>query len=161
MKFFSTVIVSFCVIGLLIGVTPIKADAGGKKSIMRGDFCWEFIWDNPDDGEMTLQLGVTHIGGGHHLCSGSFNITKAPAGLPDLVDRQFTTYGNMEIVDGETVLTLSIAGVRIEGGIENIGIDMMKAILDPDYLNGTFEWIGVYEVDVELSDGTLTSTTCQ
>ena len=154
MKFFSTVIVSFCVIGLLIGVTPIKADAGGKKSIGRGDFCWNFV--NPDlyiSG--TLQLGVTNIGGDHHLCSGLFTITSS--GDPAYVGMQFPAYGNLEIVEEVIYLTLSLAGIR---NVE-IGIDMMKAILDPDSLSGTFEWIGVYSDAVELSDGTLTSTTCQ
>ena len=160
MKFFSTVIVSFCIIGLLIGVTPIKADAG-KPLFGRGDYCWNFDLNAMS---MTLQLGVTHIGGGHNLCSGLFTITGPPGPYQNM---QFPAYGNLEIVGGEIYLTLSLAGVRDE----IIGIDMMKAILNPDNLNGTFEWIGVYSVSeevpshddavVELSDGELWSTTCE
>jgi len=155
MKFFSTVIVSFCVIGLLIGVTPIKADAGGKKSIMRGDICLDF--ENLDlDISGTLQLGVTHISGGHHLCSGLFIVNE--------VDDTFTAYGNLEIVEEVIYLTLSVAGVR--DGI--IGIDMIKAILDSG-LYGTFESIGVYSATgstgapavVELSIGTLDRIPCR
>jgi len=156
MKFFSTVIVSFCVIGLLIGVTPIKADAGGsgKISIRHNDICWD-ITDDTKEQEMTLQLGVTPIGGGHNLCSGLFTITEHED--PAYKGMQFPAYGNLEIVGEKIYLTLSVAGVR--DGI--IGIDMMKAILDPDNLNGTFEWIGVYSDAVELSIGELTSTPCE
>jgi hypothetical protein len=157
MKFFSTVIVSFCVIGLIIGVTPIKADAGdgGKKSIRRGDFCWDFTSTLGNSG--TLQLGVTHIGDDHNLCSGFFTVTSEGGII-------FPAYGNLEIVGEDVYLTLSLAGVR--NGV--IGIDMIKATLDSD-LDGSFESIGVYSVDgntgssavVELSSGTLTSTTCE
>ncbi len=53
-------------------------------------------------------------------------------------------------------MTLSLAGIRNDA----IGIDMQKAILDPATLDGTFEYIGVYFDAVELSEGTLTYTTC-
>ena len=144
MKFFSTVIVSFCVIGLLIGVTPIKADAG-KPLFGRGDYCWNYYnYDFNTSG--TLQLGVTNIGGDHNLCSGLFTVTG---------EGIFPAYGNLEIVGDDIYLTLSLAGVR-DG---EIGIDKMKAILDSD-LVGTFESFGVYSNSdapvVELSSGTLT-----
>lgn len=149
-KFFSIVMVSFCVIGLLIGVTPIKTDAGGPGwKFKHGDYCWNF--SNPALGiSGTLQLGITHIGGGHNLCSGVFTVTDPPI-------MQFPAYGNAEFVGGEIYVTLSLAGIR--NGV--IGIDMMKARLDHTDLNGTFEWIGVYFDAVEISEGTLTYTTCQ
>lgn len=151
MKFFSIVMVSFCVIGLLNGVIPIKADAGdyGWKLHKRGDYCWNF--SNPTLGiSGTVQLRFTHIGGGHYLCSGVITVTN-----PILMG--FPAYGNAEIVGGEVYITLSLAGIR--NGV--IGIDMLKARLDPTTLNGTFEHIGVYFDAVELSEGTLTYTTCQ
>jgi len=144
-KFFSIVMVNFCVIGLLYGVTPIKADAGDYL----GDYCWNF--SNPTLGTTgTLQLGVTHIGGGHYLCSGVFTVT-------DPIFKQFPAYGNVEFLAGKIYVTLSLAGIRNDV----IGIDMIKAILEPTNLNGTFESIGVYSDAVELSEGTLTYTTCQ
>jgi hypothetical protein len=144
-KFLSIVMASFCVIGFLNGVTPIEADAGDYL----GDYCWNF--SNPTLGTSgTARLGVTHIGGGHYLCSGVFTVTYP-------IFMQFPTYGNAEIVGGEIYVTLSTAGIR--NGV--IGIDMSKARLDPTTLNGTSESIGVYFDAVELSEGTLTHTTCQ
>jgi hypothetical protein len=145
MKFFSIVMVGFCAIGLLYGVTPIKADAGDYL----GDYCWNY--SNPTRGVVgTLQLGITNIGGGHCLCSGVFTVT-------DPISKQFPVYGNAELVGGEICVTFSLAGIRNDV----IGIDMIKARLDPTNLNGTFESIGVYSDAVELSEGTLTYTTCQ
>ena len=145
MKFFSTVIVSFCVIGLLIGVTPIKADAGDYL----GDCCWNFS-DPTSETSGTIKLGVTHIGGGHYLCSGVTTVT-------DPISMQFPAYGNVEFLAGKYYMTLSIAGIRNDV----MGIDMIKARLEPTNLNGTFESFGVYFDAIELSEGTLTYTTCQ
>jgi hypothetical protein len=144
-KLLSVVMISFLVIGSLNGVTAIKADAGEYL----GDYCWNY--SNPTLGALgTLQLGVTHIGGSHCLCSGVFTVT-------DPISKQFPAYGNAELVGGEIYVTLSLAGIRNDV----IGIDMIKAKLVPTNLNGTFEHIGVYPDAVELSEGTLTYTTCQ
>jgi|LGVE01.1.fsa_nt_gb hypothetical protein len=54
-------------------------------------------------------------------------------------------------------ISLSFPGIR--NG--HLGIDMHSIRLDPNTLNGTAECIGVYFDAVELSEGTLTYTTCQ
>ncbi len=150
-KFCSIVMVSFCIIAFLNGVTPIKADAAdyGWKLQKRGDYCWNF--SNPIlEISGTAQVRFAPIGGGHYLCSGVMTVTNPALG-------GFPAYGNAEIVGGEVYITLSLAGIR--NGV--IGIDMLKARLDPTTLNGTFEYIGVYFDAVEISEGTLTYTTCQ
>ena len=96
------------------------------------------------------ELGMTHIGGGHYLCSGVFTVT-------DPIFKQFPAYGNTELVGIEIYVTLSLAGTRNNV----IGIDIIKARLAPTNLNGTFETTGVYPDAVEHSEGTLTYTACE
>ena len=133
------------VIGFLYVITPIKAGAGDYL----GDYCWNFS-NQTFGGSGTLKLGVVHLGGGHYLCSGLITVT-------DPIFMQFPAYGNAEVVGGEIYMTLSLAGIRNDV----MGIDMMKARLNPINLSGPFEYIGVYVDDVEHSVGTVTYTACQ
>ncbi len=142
-KHLSIFMISLCIICLLKAVIPTKADAGDYV----GDFCWNF---SSPKASGVVRLGITHIGGGHFLCSGVFTVTK-PGSM------QFPTYGNAEIVGGQIYITLSSAGIR--NGV--IGNDMQKAILDPATLNGTVQLVGVYFDAVEIGNGTLTYATCQ
>jgi hypothetical protein len=156
-KFCLIVMVSFCVIGFLNGVTPIRADAAPHGKIFREGvgYCWNFS-NRILEISGKIQLRFANIGDSSYLCSGMSTVTYP-------VIMQFPVYGNAELVGGEIYLTLSLAGIR--NGV--IGIDMQKAILDPTTLNGTFEYIGVYSsgvgesAAVEISEGTLTRTTCQ
>lgn len=146
MKFFSTVMASLFAIALLAGVTPIKADAGEYI----GDYCWN--WSNQTPLESgTFQLGVTHIGGGHYLCSGVFTVTK-----PTFT--QFPVHGNLELLAGKIYVTLSLAH-KLRNNV--LGLTMLEARLDPTNLSGTFEAINLFIDSVELSQGTLVNTTCQ
>lgn len=139
-------------VGLTEAINALQVTAGlrtQETSGLTGEHCWNF--SNTVLGiSGTLRLGVTHIGGGHNLCSGYFTV-KVP------INKQFPAYGNIEIVGESIYLTITFTGQRNE----NIGIDMIKAILDSNMSNGTFKSIGVYVDAVELSEGTLTSTTCQ
>ncbi|MBI4775832.1 MAG: hypothetical protein HY788_16950 [Deltaproteobacteria bacterium] len=143
-KWISIIPVSFCVISLLCVFTPIPALAGEYI----GDFCWAFSHLALDISGV-IKLGISHMGGDHYTCSGVITVTN-----PTFM--QFPAYGNAELLAGKIYITLSLAGIR--NGV--IGIDMIKATLNPD-LSGTFESIGVYADAVELSEGGLTSTTCQ
>jgi len=148
-RFFPNIIVC-CVVTSSIFVTPIMVNAADKDPKPKSaEHCWNF--SNPDlETSGKLQLGVTDIGDGHRLCSGVVTVV-------DPISFQGSTYGNIEYLAGEFHMTLSAAGIR--NGV--IGIDMMKARLDPTSLDGTFESIGVYFDAVEISSGTLTYTDCQ
>jgi len=124
---------------------PTKATAGDYM----GDHCWNFS-DQILGISGTLQLGLTHIGGGHFLCSGVSTVT-------DPIFLQFPVYGNAEVVGGEIFLTISSAGMRNDV----MGIDMSKVRLNATTLNGRFESIGVYVDAVEHSVGIATYTACQ
>ena len=145
MKSFSTVMFSLFVIGLLSGVTPIKADAGEYI----GDYCWN--WSNQTPLESgTFQLGITHIGGGHYLCSGVFTVTK-----PTFM--QFPAHGNVELLAGKIYVTLSL----VHKLRNDLGLTMLEARLDPTNLSGTFEAFNLFIDSVEISQGTFAYTTCQ
>ena len=127
-------------------------DDGGT---LKGEYCWNFVNETLGTNG-TIQLGCSHIGNNHHVCSGI--VTVPPNG-------SFPTYGNAEIVGGQIYATYSLAGMR--NGI--IGNDMSKAVLDPITLDGTFTGIGVYWDDsvndgtavIEITDsGTLTNISC-
>ena len=145
MNFFSIVMVCFCVIGSLNGVTAIKADAGDYL----GDYCWN-VSNTPLEWSWKLQLGVTHIGSGHCLCSGIITVT-------DPFYLQIPTHGNMELIGNEIRISLSFPGIR--NG--HLGIGMHSIKLDPNTLNGTAECIGVYFDAVELDESILTYTACE
>jgi len=140
---FSMVTGAFCVICMLFGFALSGADAGEYL----GDFCWSY--SNTTLGASgILKLGISHMGGDHYTCSGVVTLVNP-------ISMQFPTYGNIELLQGKIYITLSFAGIR--DGV--IGADTVKAVLGPD-LNGTFESIGVYADAVEISEGTVTSTTC-
>jgi hypothetical protein len=120
---------------------------------LRGEHCWNYK-NVTKDTSGTLRLAFFHLGSEHYLCSGIANVTDYGS---------FPAYGNAEVVGGELYLTLSLAGQR--DGI--IGNDMIKFILNPSSLKGTFTGFGVYSLDgtsdavVELThDGTLTKVSC-
>ena len=100
MNFFSIVMVCFCVIGSLNGVTAIKADAGDYL----GDYCWN-VSNTTLEWSWKLQLGVTHIGSGHCLCSGIITVT-------DPFYLQIPTHGNMELIGNKIRILLSFPGIR-------------------------------------------------
>lgn len=144
-KFSSFIMTLFFIIWALCCVSPRMADAGDYL----GDFCWDFagkIYGSSG----TLQLGVSHIGGGHYLCSGMFTVN-------DSTSTQFSTFGNAELIGGDIHVTLSFAGIRKN----DIGIKMIRAILDSNSLNGSFESYGVYYDSMEISDGILKHISCQ
>lgn len=151
MKFFSRMLISLCIIALLNVVTAIKADAGEYI----GDYCWNFtmtVDGLPASG--TIQLGINHMGGGHYLCSGIITAT-------DPFFLQVTAFGNVEFIENEIRITLSVQGKRFDDqGNYTVGNDMDTIILDPYTLNGVLEGIGIYHDAIELSEGTVTYTSC-
>jgi len=146
------IIVICCVVTSSICFTAITAEAADKDPKPKNDeHCWDI--SNPEcqsESCVRLILYVMKIGDGHHLCTGVFIVTEG-------IDYQGSVFGNAEYLAGEFHMTLSLAGIR--NGV--IGIDMMKARLDPDTLDGTFEYIGVYADAVEISSGTLVYTSCE
>ena len=151
MKFFSRMLISLCIIALLNVVTAIKADAGEYL----GDYCWNATMTV--DGtpvSWTIQLGINHMGGGHCLCSGIITVT-------DPFSLQVTAFGNVELLENEIRVTLSYQGKKFDDhGNYTVGNDMDTIILDPYTLNGVIEGIGIYDDGAELSEGTVTYTSC-
>jgi hypothetical protein len=144
MKVRAAVVISSCLVALLLGTVAIQADAGDYL----GDYCWNF--SNATYGTSgVLRLGVTHIGGGHLMCSGTFSVIK-PFNI------QGPTYGNIEVIENKIRISLSLLGMR-DG---KVGTEMHSIALDPATLNGTETGIGVFYDAVELFEGTLTYTTC-
>ena len=134
------------VAGLTAGMLMFGGVAWASDYV--GDLCWSF--SNPTQGTSgTIRLGISHIGGGHYLTSGVASVTT-----PIVV--QVPVHGNVEIIGGEIVSTLTAPGSR--NGV--IGNDMQKIKLNSSTLNGSFESIGVYSDAVEISNGTLTHTPC-
>ena len=151
-RFGLLVAVSFCLFGLLSGTTVMKAEAGDYI----GDYCWNFtITVDGTQVSGRIQLGISHLGGGHYLCSGIIAVT-------DPVAFQLATHGNVEFIGDKIIITLSVQGRTYDSsGGYTIGIDMLTIALDPQTLNGTIEGIGVYSDGTELSEGTVSYTTCQ
>ena len=151
MKTLSSKLVIFCIMAMFVCVFSTKAHAGDYL----GDFCWRFTsWTYGTTG--TARLGITHIGGGHFLCSGVSTVDNYPSNLwPS--GGKFTTYGNAELVGNEIRITLSTAGAR--DGV--IGNDTYVITLDPQTLNGIGKSIGVYSEKIELDEITYTFTSCQ
>jgi len=113
-----------------------------------GQFCWNFT--NTTFGSSgIISLGVEHIGDNHYLCSGKVTVTS-PLSLIVPV------FGNAEIVDGKIVLTITVPGRR--NG--NLGSEILYASLNPSNYSGTFESIGIFSDKIEVSQGTVTLTTC-
>ena len=135
------VIVATC--ALLLGIIPTQAAAGDYI----GDFCWRYADDRGGTG--IVKLGLSHMGGGHFLCSG---VTSAG----DPVVYQTPIHGNVEVVGGEIQLNLILAGIR-NGAM---GIQMVKGRLNPSTLSGTSESTGVYADKVESATGTFSFTSC-
>lgn len=107
-----------------------------------GDICWNFTNDSEASG--VAKPGFTHIGGNHILCSGVIALNEP-------IKLEFLAYGNIEYVNEQFVLTLTLAGVRIN----DMGVDMVRAILSPYTLNGVTQSIGVYSEAIELGEGTF------
>lgn len=128
---------------MFFAASPIAAIAGDYL----GEFCWNFT--NTTQGTSgVLRLGVDSIGDGHYLCSG-----KATVNTP--VSLVVPVFGNAEVVDGKIVVTLTVPGRR-DG---NLGSEILTISLDSKF-NGTFESIGIYSDATEVSEGTVTRTTC-
>lgn len=128
---------------LVSASTPITAIAGEYI----GEFCWNFT--NTTNGSSgVISLGVEHIGDGHYLCSGKATV-KSPVTLT------IPVFGNAEIVDGKIVITLTVPGRR--NG--NLGSEIVYILLTSGF-NGTLESIGIYSDKIEVSQGTVTYTTC-
>ena len=64
--------------------------------------------------------------------------------------------GNAEIVDGKIVVTITIPGRR--NG--NLGSEIAYISLDPSNYSGTTESIGIFSDKIEVSEGTVSLTTC-
>jgi len=150
MRFLSGILVGLCVIGLANIQLPTNAEKDGDTDGLSGEHCWTFSSttdETPVSG--TLRLGVMNIGQDHYLCSGIMTVTE-----PFSVN--FTTFGNMELVDNEIRCTLSVQGKRFENESYTVGIDMLTVTIDPNTLNGTSEGIGIYPDAIELSQGAFT-----
>ena len=150
-RFGLLVAVSFCLFGLLSGMTVMKAEAGDYI----GDYCWNFTSSTGTLG--IIKLGISHLGGGHYLCSGINSITHP-------VSVQFPTHGNVEFIGNKIIITLSFQEKNYGSpGEDTLGIGMLTITLDPQTLNGTFESISVYYSDDKgITSGTVTySSTCQ
>ena len=146
MRFFSTVMAILFVLSVFSGVNPQKTDAGEYV----GDFCWN--WSNQTPAESgTLQLGITHIGGGHYLCSGIMSVTEP-------ISAKFPVHGNVEIISGEIYVTLSLAH-RLRNN--TLGSTILEAKLNPTNFNGPFEAINLFVDDVEISEGAFSYTNCK
>jgi hypothetical protein len=131
------------------GTVLVEGDVSCFPDFENDEHCWDV--SNPDLGTSArLILHVMKLGDGHHLCTGVVIVT-------DPISYQTSVFGNAEYLAGEFHMTLSLAGTR--NGV--IGIDMTKARLDADTLDGTFEHIGVYDGAVEISSGTLVYTSCE
>ncbi|MFO8084264.1 MAG: hypothetical protein R6U27_08105 [Desulfobacterales bacterium] len=119
-----------------------------------GDACWNF--KRTDNTSGIIKIGISHIGGAHFLCSGVITVTEP-------INFQAPTFGNIELINDEIHLTLSLTGLRnnqIEVENINIGIDMIKAILNPNNLNGEYQSVGTYSGAFENSGGTLQFISC-
>ncbi len=137
---------------LLSCINVMEAEAGDYI----GECCWHFtITTNGSQASGTLQLGISHLGGDHYLCSGIIAV-KNP------IVFQLPTFGNVEFIGNKIIVTLSDQGRRYENAEQyTIGIDMSTITLDAQTLNGSFEGIGVYSEKTETSTGTVTFSTCQ
>lgn len=152
MKKFVFLLASLCLFGVLSGTIAMKAEAGDYI----GEYCWNFT-TTIDETQVSgaIQLGISHLGGGHYLCSGTIAIT-------DPVVFQLANHGNVEFIGNKIIITLSAQGRTYDSaGGYAIGIDMHTITLDPQTLNGTIEGIGVYPGKTEMSKGTVTYNTCQ
>ena len=151
MKFISKMLIGLVMFALFNVAVVINASAGEYV----GDFCWNFSsTNNGTQISGSVRLGINHIGGGHCTCSGILTVTE-----PILL--QFTTFGNLEILNGEIRVTLTNQGKRFDDqGHYTVGIDMSTISLDPNTLNGSMEGFGIYSEESELSKGTVTFTSC-
>ena len=61
-----------------------------------------------------------------------------------------------EIMDGKIVITLTVPGRR--NG--NLGSEIAYISLNPSNFSGTMESIGIFSDKIEVSEGTITLTTC-
>ena len=148
-RFVLLVAVSFCLFGFLAGTTVMKAEAGDYI----GDYCWNFTSSTGTLG--IIKLGISHLGGGHYLCSGINSITHP-------VSVQVPTHGNVEFIGNKIIITLSFQEKNYGSAAGNaLGLGMLTITLDQT-LNGTFEGISVYADKTEMLNGTVTySSTCQ
>lgn len=159
MKAYRTIVSVICFSCISYGVTPAIAssdenessgDEGNKILFKKGvDYCWNFEnYTLPAEGK--YRVAFSHLGNSHYLMSGVATVTSP-------IQKKFPVFGNAEMVDGEIIMTISLAGIR--NGV--IGNDMKKVRFNPSTLNGPFESIGVYYDAVEISEGDFWHTGCQ
>ncbi len=139
------------VITLLIGISLSKVEAFNYL----GDFCWNF--ECPTYGSSgKLELGVSHIGGGHYLLSGIAIVTS-----PEF--EQGILYGNAEFI-GDNIQLILIHSNSDQNSAWN---EIFHCLLDPSTLNGFCKGIDNWTNDkntdkqVEYIYMILTFVSCQ
>jgi len=153
--------VTVVVLGLVWLVGGLGAGSPAEAAEYLGEICWSFAYtDSPISG--TVRLGVSHLGGGHYLLSGSQTWGTHQAPL----------HGSAQVI-GETIeLTLTmaesaaLASSAANGGTPTYSVLVIisHAVLNPLTLNGGL-WALVTEsaLSTPISGyiaGTLTRMAC-
>jgi hypothetical protein len=136
---------SLCVV-VFVGLSAVLAE----RACYAGDYLGEYCWDG-DDGSFT-RIGITHMGDGHLIFSGS--VTDPGSG------GDFPVHGNVEIIETSAVMAVVASSKQEDTVVSSVG----TVVLDISTLNGTSDVIitryegGNVYIDLETHD--LFSTPC-
>ncbi len=135
---------SLCVI-VFAGLSAVLVE----RACYAGNYIGEYCWDG-DDGSFT-RVGITHMGDGHLLFSGS--VTDPGSGAV------FPVHGNVEIIGTSAIMAIVASSRQEDTVVSSVG----TVVLDMSTLNGRSDVIitryegGNVYIDLETHDLFYTS----